>query len=216
MPSDAHQQLAASAEHDFYGLLGVPFDADESAIKREYRKSSIKYHPDKNPDDAEAASKFQLLSDAREILLDSTLRTVYDNAVKAREQKKRQFDMLDAGRRRMKEDLENREKGFKRKQEEELILETKIRRMAEEGRRRRHEMDARRVREAVETADAISHTREAGQDVRKGAASPGSSPLFSKTSLRPDEPGYQQRVLDCMRSTQEKIDAQSPKTVPVS
>ena len=222
MPSDIHQQLASGAEHDFYALLGVPPDADESIIKREYRKTSLKYHPDKNPDNPDAATKFQLLSDAREILLDSTLRAVYDNARRAQEQKQRQHELLDSRRRQMKEDLESREKGFKRRQEEELITETKIRRTAEEGRRRRKELGARWMQEAMDAA--VPTPNQAGADGNSWGApvlgnTPSTTPavLFgiSETSLRPNEPDYKRRTLDRLRAMQRKRDLQAQQTAEV-
>lgn len=223
MPSDVHQQLAANAEHDFYALLGVPFDADEGKIRREYRKTSIKYHPDKNPDNPDAATKFQLLSDARDILLDATLRAVFDNARRAKEQKQRQHELLDSRRRQMKEDLENRERGFKRKQEEELITETKIQRLAEEGRRRRKELDARRMKEALDVAIHTSKQPGAPTNVRGRTSSdeaaskiPTSSAPLSKASLDPTDPDYKRRTLDRLRAFQQKRDSQVRQTAEVT
>lgn len=222
MPSDVHQQLAASAEQDFYALLGVPPDADEGTIKREYRKTSLKYHPDKNPDDQDAAAKFQLLSDAREILLDPTLRAVYDNAKRAQEQKQRQHDLLDSRRRQMKEDLESREKGFKRKQEEELIVETKVQRMGEEGRRRRKELDARRLKEALDAAIPKSKERSTYQIGGEMSSQPAASKTAaaraprSTSSLRPGDPDYQRRTLDRLRAMQRKRDMQAQKATEVT
>ena len=222
MPSDVHQQLAAGAEHDFYGLLGVPADADESIIKSEYRKTSLKYHPDKNPDNPDAATKFQLLSDAREILLDSTLRAVYDNARRAKEQKQRQHDLLDSRRRQMKEDLENRERGFKRKQEEELIIETKIQRMAEEGRRRRKELDARRMQEAMDAAiqkPKESRTDQVGRHLFPQAAAskmPADRATVSASAMKLGDPDYERQTLDRLRALQRKRDMQAQQATEVA
>ena len=41
-------------KRDYYDVLGVPRDASEGAVASAYRKLAIKYHPDSNPDDADA------------------------------------------------------------------------------------------------------------------------------------------------------------------
>ncbi|KAA8497990.1 DnaJ-like shv [Porphyridium purpureum] len=66
------------AGSDYYALLGVPKDADAATIKRAYRKKSLQYHPDKNPDDDAAKDKFVQLGQAYEVLSDPEKRSVYD------------------------------------------------------------------------------------------------------------------------------------------
>ena len=56
------------AKADYYELLGVSKDADAATIKKAYRKLAIKFHPDKNPDDAAAEEKFKKIKDAYEQL----------------------------------------------------------------------------------------------------------------------------------------------------
>ena len=69
-----------AGSRDFYAILGVDKKADESTIKKAYRKLALKYHPDKNPDNQEeAARKFQDVGTAYEVLSDPEKRTVYDN-----------------------------------------------------------------------------------------------------------------------------------------
>lgn len=63
---------------DYYKILGVDKNADDKAIKNAYRKLARKYHPDLNPDDAEANKKFQQLNEANEVLSDPEKRKKYD------------------------------------------------------------------------------------------------------------------------------------------
>ncbi len=63
---------------DYYEILGVARDADDSTIKKAYRKLAMKYHPDRNPDNKEAEEKFKEIGEAYEVLSDADKRAAYD------------------------------------------------------------------------------------------------------------------------------------------
>ena len=63
---------------DYYEILGVSKSASESDIKKAYRKLALKYHPDRNPGDNEAETKFKEAAEAYEVLSDSDKRSRYD------------------------------------------------------------------------------------------------------------------------------------------
>ena len=66
------------SKRDYYEVLGVDRAAGEQDIKKAYRRIAMKYHPDRNPDDADADSKFKEATEAYEILSDSDKRGSYD------------------------------------------------------------------------------------------------------------------------------------------
>ena len=63
---------------DYYKILGVARTADEKEIKSAYRKLARKYHPDVNPGDQSAESKFKEISEAYEVLSDPEKKGKYD------------------------------------------------------------------------------------------------------------------------------------------
>jgi len=63
---------------DYYQVLGVPRGADEKEIKSAYRKLARKYHPDVNPGDKSAESRFKEASEAYEVLSDPEKKALYD------------------------------------------------------------------------------------------------------------------------------------------
>jgi molecular chaperone DnaJ len=67
-------------EKDYYAALGVSKDADAAAIKKAYRKLAQELHPDKNPGNAEAETRFKEVSEAYDVLSDTKRRAEYDDA----------------------------------------------------------------------------------------------------------------------------------------
>ncbi|MCE2726027.1 MAG: molecular chaperone DnaJ [Planctomycetaceae bacterium] len=65
-------------QRDYYEVLGVERRATSAQITDAYRKLAIRYHPDKNPGDQEAASRFKEAARAFEVLSDEGLRARYD------------------------------------------------------------------------------------------------------------------------------------------
>jgi len=66
------------AKRDYYEVLGVARDADEATLKKAYRRLAMKFHPDRNPDDAGAEAAFKEAKEAWEALSDPRRRAAYD------------------------------------------------------------------------------------------------------------------------------------------
>lgn len=65
-------------QRDYYELLEVSRNASDAEIKKAYRKLAMKYHPDRNPDDASSEEKFKEIQNAYSILSDKQKRAAYD------------------------------------------------------------------------------------------------------------------------------------------
>ena len=66
------------SKRDYYEVLGVSKSASQEEIKKSYRKQAIKYHPDKNPGDKDAETKFKEAAEAYEVLSHADKRSRYD------------------------------------------------------------------------------------------------------------------------------------------
>lgn len=63
---------------DFYSVLGVPRDASDDDIKKSYRKLAMQFHPDRNNGSKDAEEKFKTITEAYDVLRDSSKRATYD------------------------------------------------------------------------------------------------------------------------------------------
>ncbi|XP_071084838.1 dnaJ homolog subfamily C member 17-like [Haliotis cracherodii] len=122
---------------DLYRLLGVGEDATEKEMVKAYRKTALKCHPDKNPDNPDAANEFQRLSKALEILCDVAARAAYDKTRKAKKAAEERHKVLDSKRKKFKEDLEARERAFQDQKSDDFRaqrnLEAEIERLRKQG-----------------------------------------------------------------------------------
>jgi molecular chaperone DnaJ len=66
------------SKQDYYQTLGVAKGASDVELKKAYRKMAMKYHPDRNPDDASSEKKFKEVNEAYDILKDAQKRAAYD------------------------------------------------------------------------------------------------------------------------------------------
>ena len=66
------------AKEDYYQLLGVSRNASDDDIKKSFRRLAMKYHPDRNPDNAEALEQFKKIKEAHDVLSDPKKRSAYD------------------------------------------------------------------------------------------------------------------------------------------
>jgi molecular chaperone DnaJ len=66
------------AKRDYYEVLGLDRNASDADIKKAYRQQALKHHPDRNPGDDEADSRFKEAAEAYEVLGDANKRHIYD------------------------------------------------------------------------------------------------------------------------------------------
>jgi molecular chaperone DnaJ len=67
-----------TVERDYYEILGVVREADGAELKRAYRKLAMEHHPDRNPGNKDAETRFKEAAEAYQVLSDSDKRARYD------------------------------------------------------------------------------------------------------------------------------------------
>ncbi|OTA60797.1 hypothetical protein K449DRAFT_466098 [Hypoxylon sp. EC38] len=199
---DKSDLLAYAKEYattqDLYELLGVTSDTPKEDIHRAWRKTSLKYHPDKAGANFDAA-KWELFERAREVLSDAAAREVYDSQRSAALLREQQRRAMDAKRRAMVEDLEARERGAVKRPrgagEGPTMSEAERRRLAEAGKRRVEERQ-RLMREAEERERQREREREQASKESQQRSEPA----------RPDEQGDHRRTPDATGAPESRMD----------
>ncbi|KAJ1677453.1 DnaJ (Hsp40), sub C, member 17, partial [Spiromyces aspiralis] len=107
-----------SEEFDYYEVLGVAIESTAKDISKAYRQKALKYHPDKNPDNAELIKLFHQIKKAHEILTNPQERAAYDEKRKAKVQQIRKRQQMGQARQKMKDELEANERLAKQRQQE--------------------------------------------------------------------------------------------------
>ena len=183
MPSTDDLSAHATSSVNFYALLSLNPAATEPEIRSAFRKTSLKYHPDKVGATPEKIEQFLLLKTAHDVLSDPKVRALYDQTREAKERKKVESEMLESGRRKMVSELERRERaaqtvgatcvmGVKRsrsgeEESPEQKLEREIRRISEDNRRKKDTMMEKRERERLEQEEKLTDEKEARERLRR-------------------------------------------------
>lgn len=170
------QDEVDTSKIDFYEFLSLSAGpaSTPSEIKRAGRKTSLLYHPDKVAPTPENLQNFHLLQIAIAVLNDPAEKAKYDQTREAKLRRKAEVEALDERRRKMREDLEAREKAgtnagvetIKGQKRTYNQREMDIRRIADENRRKMEMLAAQRkaeqqeVKEAVKTAPEVDHSKD--------------------------------------------------------
>ncbi|KAF8814796.1 DnaJ-domain-containing protein [Phlegmacium glaucopus] len=171
----------ADEEINPYELLDVKLESSEAEIRRAYRQRSLKVHPDRNPNNPNAARKFHELNQAYELLLDPLRRLALDAKMRIKQARAERYKSYDNKRKNLVNELEEREQAFKKarmeKQKQEVETWQQTEKIKDEGRRLREEKEK-------ELRNRMKQEEESMKDSETEEAPPPLDPLDTTVKLK--------------------------------
>ncbi|KAL0029233.1 hypothetical protein WJX79_004395 [Trebouxia sp. C0005] len=136
-------------DQDPYEVLGLTqgHESTETQIKKAYRLLALKKHPDKQPNNPNAAAEFHPIQRAFDLLSDAKARAALDDLYRAKAARKAREAGQSEKRRKMREDLEKREGAYQTARNDEQRARNKLK---EELNRLRQREVERRANHAAE------------------------------------------------------------------
>lgn len=118
----------AGKEEDLYLVLGLErgLESTEAEVKKAYRKKALESHPDKRPDDKNAAADFDRIQKAYEVLGDEKARKAYDDLRKVQRARADRDAAKGAKRQKMMDDLKKREDAYVHERSAEEMARMKL------------------------------------------------------------------------------------------
>ncbi|KAK1232110.1 hypothetical protein PQX77_004768 [Marasmius sp. AFHP31] len=175
--------MSTEEEINPYELLNVTLESTEKEIRTAYRQKSLKVHPDRNPDNPDAARKFHELTQASELLLDPLRRLALDTKLRAKQARAERFKSYDNKRKNMVQELEERERAFKKakveKAKEDAVRHEEAEKIKDEGRKMREE----RQRHMEEEAKATKQKEDEPDEMAPPELAPTDTTVRIKYSL---------------------------------
>ena len=86
-----HGTMTTSSKKDYLSILGLPYEFDDTELKKAFRREARKWHPDLNKNDINAEDRFKLINEAYEFLRDPDKRINSKDINNANEQKNNNF-----------------------------------------------------------------------------------------------------------------------------
>lgn len=174
--------MSSSELEDYWQVLGLEPGASKADVQRAYRKKSLVVHPDryKGDDPAGATAEFLQLTRAKEVLEDDKARAAFEALQRARAMHKKQQDEQDAGRRKMREDLEAREEAARKRARSGPGSVAAANAMAQQAQQARQEAAAR-----AELQQELERLRRSGRLGGSNGAGSGSGGGGSSAASHP-------------------------------
>lgn len=219
---------AAARGDDLFTLLTsdtTPIDATstEADIRRAFRRKALTAHPDK-AGDAYDPLLYERLERARDVLLNAEARVAYDNGMRAILQKKATLDAMSAKRRRLVEELHEREEAAKKQKMDEAkgkqavaaeveAMARKGRAKLEERRRLMREAEEREQRAAAAAATEKQNQQKKEEDVKMGGTGTDTEqpPAADGVNVSGGGDDYDSKIAELERKLEEKRQRKAEK-----